>query len=132
MRNIQIKTKKELANLRRAARITARIFDEIRPLVTTGSRESDIAKAIERKMAERGLRKAFKTIVGSGANAANPHAPVTGREIGVNDCVMIDFGVVYKKQRGDMTRTFIVGRLPSRMKKIYRAVQEAQKEAIRT
>jgi len=129
-RDIQIKTKQELEYLRKAAKITVRIFDEIKPMVRPGVSEADIAQAIAKKTREQGLTKAFKTIVAGGPNAAHPHAPITDRKISKNDCVVIDFGVRYRRQRSDMTRTVIVGRPGPGIKKIYNAVRDAQRMGI--
>ena len=125
------KTKREIKYLTKAARITKDIFAAISKSVKPGTSEREIARAIERAIKERGLRRSFETIVASGPNAARPHAKVTGRRIKKRDAVVIDFGVIYKGFHSDMTRTVIVGKIDSTMKRLYDAVKTAQKMAIK-
>jgi Xaa-Pro aminopeptidase len=44
--------------------------------------------------------------------------------------LLFDWGAVYKGYCSDLTRTFMIGRVSSKMKKIYQAVYEAQQAAI--
>jgi len=95
-----------------------------------GVSEEEIARLIEAGIKQYGLRKSFKTIVASGPNAANPHAEVTQRKIRHGDAVVIDFGVIYRGQHSDMTRTVRVGRLNKKIESIYRVVHNAQRLGI--
>jgi len=127
----QIKTKSEIAKLKKAAAIAIKIYRSVSKEIKPGMAERDAAQKIEHAIREAGLKRSFKTIVASGPNAAMPHARPTDRKIGKRDVVVIDFGVVYRGYRSDLTRTVVFGKMPSRMKKAYSAVAEAQALAIR-
>lgn len=125
-----IKYNKEIRLIKRAALITKDIFETISRDLKPGAREKDIAKKIEYIIKKKKLKRSFKTIVASGPNAAKPHAKLTNRIIRDNDIVVVDFGVVYKGYHSDLTRTFIIGRINRKLKKIYNVVKEAQIKAI--
>ncbi|MCQ9206626.1 MAG: M24 family metallopeptidase [Omnitrophica bacterium] len=125
------KSKNAIRNLTEAAKITKNIFTAVRPEIKPGASEREIARKIENLIMKRGLRRSFTTIVASGPNAAKPHAKLTDRKIKKNDLVVVDFGAIYKGQRGDMTRTVIIGKMEKRMRELYNAVATAHKMAIK-
>lgn len=120
-----------IKNLARAAKITKGIFAVVSKGIKPGACEKDIARAIETLIKQKGLRRSFRTIVASGPNAARPHVKVTKRKIKANDVVVVDFGVIYRGYRSDMTRTVIVGKIDAKMRNLYSAVKTAQQAAIR-
>lgn len=125
------KSAKEIKCLAKAAKITSGIFRTVAKQIKPGSREIEIARSIEGIIKKKALKRSFRIIVASGPNAAKPHAKVTGRKIKSNDVVVVDFGVIYRGYHSDMTRTIIVGKADSAMRKLYNTVKEAQKMAIR-
>lgn len=125
------KNKTEIKYLRKAALITKRIFDSISKNIKPGRSESEIARAIELAIKNKGLRRSFKTIVASGPNAAKPHAKITTRKIKKSDLVVVDFGVIYGGYHSDMTRTVIVGKISPRLRRLYDTVKVAQTAAIK-
>lgn len=126
-----VKSKKEIKNIRTACKITIKIFNQIKKGVKPGITEKEVAALIDRSRKQKKLKKAFKTIIGSGPNGAHPHAVLTDRAIKNGDTVVIDFGIVYKKYRSDLTRTLIIGKISPLMRRIYKTVEEAQKMGIR-
>lgn len=126
-----VKTGKEIGYLYSAAKVTVEIFKEISSLVKPGVLDRTIRDEIERQIKKRGLRRSFKTIVGCGANAADPHAKVVGNKVAEDDLVVIDFGVVLNGYHSDLTRTVVVGNPGKRLRKIYNAVEIAQNFAIK-
>ena len=125
------KTRKEIALLTKSAKITKDILAVISKRVKPGVSEIEIACEIKNIIRQKGLRCSFGPIVACGANAANPHAKSARRKIKRNDLVVIDFGVVYKGYRSDMTITIIVGKINPTMRKLYKTVKDAQEMAIR-
>jgi len=125
------KNAKEIKYLAKAAEITLDIYRVVAAQIKPGVREVEIADNIENIIRKRALKRSFQTIVASGPNAARPHAKVTKRKIRPNDTVVIDFGVIYKGYHSDMTRTVMVGKPDSTMRRLYGVVKTAQKMAIR-
>ena len=111
--------------------ITSDLYKAARKWIRPGERECDIARALERLIKKKGLKRSFRTIVASGPNAAKPHAKPTARIIKKNDVVVLDFGVIYKGYHSDMTRTVLLGKIEGKMRRLYSAVKAAQKKAIK-
>ena len=126
-----VKDVAEVARLRAAQELTARVFEEVLPWVRPGVRELDLAAEIDYRMKQHGARgPAFETLVASGPRSALPHARPTEKRLGKNELVIFDLGVILDDYCGDMTRTVCLG-LPSvRAKKIYYAVEEALARAV--
>ena len=109
----QVKDPGELARIERAAAIADAALAEVRPILSEGPSEREVALTLDTAMRRLGAQdRAFETIVASGPNAAQPHARPTTRRIGQGDPVVIDFGAVFDGYRSDMTRTFCVGGEP--------------------
>ena len=52
---------------------------------------------------------AFETIVAAGPNGAEPHHRPSGRRVGRQEMVTVDFGARVDGYCSDMTRTLLVG-----------------------
>ena len=131
MRRVRcVKGAAEIKALRKAALITREIFKKVEPCVRPGVTEKYVAWLIEKERRSYGLRRSFKTIVGSGPNGAIPHAVPSDRRLRNNELVVIDFGVIYKGQHSDMTRTVVLGRPSASLAGIRRAVVKAHRYAI--
>ncbi|HEY8497776.1 MAG TPA: Xaa-Pro peptidase family protein [Limnochordales bacterium] len=128
-----VKSAAELERLRRAVRIADEAFAAVVPALRAGMSEREVAWRLEAFMRERGAeRMAFDLIVGSGPNAALPHAAPGPRRLQPGDTVVLDFGCVYEGYHSDMTRTVVVGpTVEPRAQEVYRLVLEAQQAGIR-
>jgi Xaa-Pro aminopeptidase len=73
---------------------------------------------------------AFDTIVASGERTSLPHAHPTVHSIESDQLLLIDMGAAVSGYASDMTRTFAVGKLNPKARRIYRAVLESQMAAI--
>jgi len=124
----QVKDRGELARMARAAAIADAALGEVLPLLSRGSREDEVALALDTAMRRLGAEdRAFETIVASGPNAAKPHARPTKRTIVEGDPVVVDFGAIFEGYRSDMTRTFCVGgEPPGTLARVFEVVGEAQ------
>lgn len=125
-----VKAADEIASIRAGVELTARVFEEILPLVRPGVRELELAAEIEYRMKQHGARgPAFETIVASGPRSALPHGRATRKRLAQNELVVFDLGAIMGDYHSDMTRTVYLGRPPARVKNLYNAVREAQASA---
>ncbi len=128
-----LKDKAEVASIRASARVTARAFEQVLPLVRPGVRELDLAAEIEYRMKQQGASgPAFETIVASGPRAALPHGRATRKRLARNELVVFDLGAILSGYHSDMTRTVYLGRPSARVKRTYRAVRDALERARET
>ena len=93
-------------------------------------REQDLAAELEYRMRRLGAEKpSFDTIVAGGEHSALPHAqPGKARLDG--GLVVVDMGAMLDGYASDMTRMLHVGSPGAKVKRMYRAVWEAQLAAI--
>ncbi len=123
-----IKTKKEIALITEACKITDAIFKKMIGdfKFTT---EQELADFIKKEIKERKLRPSFPPIVAAGKNASEPHH--VPRPSVLKGFIVIDFGVVYKKYMSDMTRTIYVGTPSKKEREMYKLVLMAEEKGIR-
>src|SRR6202158_374543 len=125
-----VKDATEIDRIRDAARVGSEAMEETIRLVRPGVTELDLAAEIGYKMRRKGASgESFEAIVAAGPRSALPHARPTARRIGQNELVVIDLGVILRGYCSDLTRTVYVGRAPSRVRRWYQAVLEAQAAA---
>jgi Xaa-Pro dipeptidase len=105
--------------------VMAGVQEEIRP----GISEKELALYIETEYKRLADTVSFNPIVASGPNAALPHHHPGDRILEKGDFVVVDCGAKYKGYCSDITRTFCLGKATEEMKKVYRAVQEANVKA---
>jgi Xaa-Pro aminopeptidase len=125
------KDKGEVSAIRASARIAAKAFERMRDEIRAGLTENEMAGMLELEIRRLGSRPAFETIVAFGPNASRPHHKPTGRRLRKSDTILIDFGVRYRGYCCDLTRCFVVGQATAYYKKVYEAVEEAQRSAIK-
>jgi Xaa-Pro aminopeptidase len=125
------KEPQEIARMRKAGVLAGRVLTAALKLLKPGVRELEIAAEIEYQMRRQGAsRPAFETIVAFGARSAYPHARPTAKRLRKNELVVLDLGAILGHYCSDITRTVFVGRAPARIRRWYRAVQDAQSVAI--
>jgi Xaa-Pro aminopeptidase len=122
-----VKDAGEIEAVREAARLASRVLDETLGLVRPGVREDELAAELDYRMRRGGAEgPAFETIVASGARAALPHARASSKRLKKTELVVIDMGAILRRYCSDLTRTVYLGRAPKRIRRWYRAVEEAQ------
>jgi Xaa-Pro aminopeptidase len=125
------KEPQEIAQMRKAGVLAGEVLAAALKLLKPGVRELEIAAEIEYQMRQRGASgRAFETIVAFGERSAYPHARPTAKRLRKNELVVLDLGAILGHYCSDITRTVFVGRAPARVRRWYRAVQEAQSAAI--
>jgi Xaa-Pro aminopeptidase len=121
----------ELAAMRRAAQLADEVMASAAQMLKPGVREFEIAAEIEYQMKKRGASgTAFETIVAFGERSALPHARATAKRLRKNELVVLDLGAILAHYCSDITRTYFVGRAPSRVRGWYQGVLEAQSAAV--
>jgi Xaa-Pro aminopeptidase len=126
-----LKSESEIELIRRSVATNSKAFERAARRVRTGIRERDLAAEIDHQMRRLGAEKpAFETIVASGERSALPHAHPTGAVLKSGQLVLVDMGAFQDGYASDMTRMLFLGVPGARVKRLYRAVLEAQMAAI--
>lgn len=98
-----IKTKYEVATIRKACKISGKVFDSVKREINGKITELELKGLVEYFIAKYGCIPAFSTIVATGKNIAEPHHLAENKKL--EKTVLIDFGVRYKGYVSDVTRT---------------------------
>ncbi|MGA3044122.1 MAG: Xaa-Pro peptidase family protein [Bryobacteraceae bacterium] len=126
-----LKSATEIELIRRSVRTNSKAFELAARRVRPGLRERDLAAEIDHQMRRLGAEKpSFETIVAAGGRAALPHAHPTGAVLKAGQMVLIDMGAFQDGYASDMTRMLFLGPPGARVRRLYRAVLEAQLAAI--
>jgi Xaa-Pro aminopeptidase len=122
----------ELANMRKAAAISAEAHIGAMALAEPGKHEYEIEAHFREVFRRCGSeRPAYTPIVGSGPNATVLHYNANNRRLGEGELLLIDAGCEYGYYAADLTRTFPVsGRFSAAQRRVYDIVLEAQLAAI--
>jgi Xaa-Pro aminopeptidase len=126
-----IKDKYELDAIRRAVKVSDRVFGAIIQMLRPGLTELDVAAEIaylHRRYGAEG--DAFDPIVASGRRAALPHARASAKRIRRGELVLLDFGCRVAGYHSDLSRTVAVGKPSARLSSMYKVVLDAQTQAI--
>ena len=123
-----IKSQEELKDFRNVCKANLEILETIPDWVTLGMTEREIKAKIEYKYMKLG-KPSFPAIVGTGANAADPHHNTSMKKIETG-VLLIDTGLQIDQMCSDITWTFWVGNKPSdEFLKAYRALYESKEIA---
>ena len=126
-----VKSPEEIARIRRSVAINSQAFEEAVAQVRAGTKERDLAAELEYRMRRLGAEKpAFETIVAGGPRSALPHAQPADAPLKTGALVVVDMGAMAEGYASDMTRMLFVGTPGAKVKRMYRAVLEAQLAAI--
>jgi Xaa-Pro aminopeptidase len=127
-----VKDDGEVAVMREAAALIGQVFAHTLPSMKPGVSELELAGRLELNMKRLGASgPSFETIVASGPRSAWAHARPTPKVLRKGELVVLDQGVILHGYCSDMTRTVFLGRAPQKVRRLYRAVLEAQEAARR-
>lgn len=119
-----------LPAIRKAARMTYAAFRELPMYICLGMTERQLAWRMGRLLEKFGSQqRAFPVIAAFGEQSAEPHHKANGRRLKLGDMIKVDAGAVYQQMRGDVTRTWFMGKPTAQFKRRYRAVYQAQQLA---
>jgi Xaa-Pro aminopeptidase len=128
-----VKTDDEIATIRASVQLNSAALEQSLHYFKPTMSEVDFAAEIEYRMRLLGADgTAFNTIVASGTRTALPHAHPTDHPIGRDALLLIDMGAIVAGYASDMTRTYAVGKLDTKIRRMYRAVLESQLAALDT
>jgi Xaa-Pro aminopeptidase len=129
----RIKDDQEIGRMRESARIGARGMQEAIRATKPGLYEYQIAALAEFYFKSDGaMGPAYFPVVGSGPNSCILHYHANARRTEAGDMVVMDFGPDYQYYHCDITRSFpVTGVFTPEQAKVYQAVLESQKAALR-
>jgi len=127
----KIKSEEEISRISQAVLIVKTAIKKVAHLIKPGVTEKEIkGRLIYEALKLGGEKESFDIIVSTGKNSAIPHWKSGDSEIKEGDSVIVDAGIVFKGYVSDITRTFLVGKVSSELKKIYDLVLTAKERAV--
>lgn len=127
----KVKDDHEIGLLRKSAEVAEEAFEAIRSEIQAGQTEGYLAGLLIMEMKARGADDpSFPPIVATGPNSALPHYRPNESSIAKDTLLLFDWGARVGGYCSDLTRTFAIGRVPAKLKKIHNIVLEAQQTAI--
>src|SRR5271166_220322 len=138
-RERMIKDADELACIRAAVALGAKLFDRALEVLRPGVKEVEVAAEMELAARRAGAEAmSFPTIIASGPRSALPHGRASEQAITPGGFVVCDFGVILTGYCSDQTRTVWVGAASGARESAtekgtrhaYQSVKEAQEAAI--
>jgi Xaa-Pro aminopeptidase len=133
MTNIRkVKDDHEIDLVRKAIAVSEEAFDAIKDDIKVGLSENHVAGLLISELRSRGAEtSSFEPIVATGANSALPHYRAGETLIQKDQPLLFDWGAIYQGYCSDLTRTFLVGRVSSKIREAYSVVLDAQAAAIK-
>ncbi|MBF0484815.1 MAG: aminopeptidase P family protein [Candidatus Omnitrophica bacterium] len=125
-----VKTKAEVDNILQALKIHKKALKSLKQWIKPGVTEQDVLNKLKRFIDINNTNFSFDSIIASGSNSCLPHAKVTERKILDNEAVLVDIGFDFNGYKSDLTRMFVLGRIPELQKQVIEQVREAQASAI--
>lgn len=122
----------EVEKLQRAADITDDAYERVVVRLRIGQSEIDVALMIASAIGDLGGALAFRPLVQSGPNSAQPHFEPSGRKLAPGDLVLLDFGGAFGGYKADTTRMAVVGEPDGKQREIHELVLAAHDAAIAT
>ena len=127
----EVKSEEEIKVIRKSARITVKIWKEVKRKIRVGLSEKEIASLVDVAIKKSGCENSFPTIAAAGVNTAYPHSIPTSRKLKRGEHVLVDFGIRYKGYCSDLTRIWDKGRINRQIEAFKTHVQKAHDEAIK-
>lgn len=126
-----VKDDHETGLIRKSIACAQEAFEAFRTQIQVGQTENYLAGLLILEMRSRGAADySFPCILASGAPSSLPHYRPTDALVQTNQPLLVDFGALFQGYCSDLTRTLMIGRVPAKMKDIYRITLEAQEAAI--
>lgn len=121
----------EISCMAAAADLHVAALAEVTPLLRPGTREQDVALALEFALRKLGAEeKAFDIIVASGVRGAMPHGVASSKLLAEHELVTIDFGCRLAGYHSDETVTLALGEVSDELRSIFDTVLAAHDRAL--
>jgi Xaa-Pro aminopeptidase len=130
----KVKDDHEIDLIRKSVAIAEEAFTAIRDEIKPGQTENYLAGLLIMELRSRGAsNSSFLPIVATGANSSLPHyRPSDDKtELEKDQPCLFDWGAVLNGYCSDLTRTFMIGHAPHKIREIYKIVYDAQVAAIK-
>lgn len=121
-----VKAPAELSRMLAAQAVTDAAFEHIVGFMRPGMTEREVQLELEDFMIRHGGEGlAFRSIVATGANGADPHAVPGDTRLQAGQCVVMDFGAKAFGYCSDMTRTVFLGQPDGLMASAWEVLRRA-------
>jgi methionyl aminopeptidase len=128
---IIIKSPREIELIRQSCRIVVDTFERIEQIIGPGIETREIDSEVEKYIHSWGAKPAFKGYRGFPASACISindevvHGIPNKRKLKPGQLVSIDIGVEFQNYFGDGAKTFVIGDISDKTKKLIRVTKEA-------
>jgi len=128
---INIRSEEEIESIRKACRIAAQVLEELMGYIKPGITTKELDEIGERLIRKKEAYPAFKGYRGYGfatcisLNHEVVHGIPSNKKIKEGDIVSLDVGVKLGRFYGDIARTFAVGEVGKKAKKLLKVSREA-------
>lgn len=129
---MQLKSKSEIDQMRKAGAITGQILLELGEMVKPGVTTADLDLFAQLRTKELGAKPAFKGYNGFpgtlcvSVNEEVVHGiPSKKRILNEGDIIGVDFGVIYDGWYGDSAKTFCVGKVSAEVDKLVKTTEKS-------
>ncbi len=127
----KVKDDHEIDLIRKSCDVAEEAFNAVRSSIQAGETEGYLAGLLVMEMKARGATDpSFSPIVATAAHSSLPHYRPDETVIQKDAFLLFDWGARVNGYCSDLTRTFAIGRVSAKMKKIHNVVLEAQLAAI--
>src|SRR5689334_9597978 len=125
-----IKSEHEIALMRLAAKATLAAYEAAYRGLKAGMTQKQFQDLIAAAHTLLGFEGGADVQVGE--YSSFPHGSVAPQQIVEGTIVMMDGGCEVEGYASDITRTFVLGKAPDKMKRVFEIVREAQTAALKT
>jgi Xaa-Pro aminopeptidase len=126
-----VKSKTELALIRKACDLTAAGFSRVLKFTKPGVRETEVEAEFAHEFIRKGSQFAYLPIIATGLNACCLHYVANSSVCHEGELLLLDVAAAYANYNADMTRTIPVsGRFTRRQKRVYNSVLRVLRQCI--
>jgi len=128
----EIKNEKEIKNIKKACKITNKIFSSLVKNIKTKKIKTELSVSdfLGTEAKKFGCELAFNPVVASGKGASIPHYEAQNIKL-KKGFLVLDFGVKYKNYNSDITRTIYIGKPSKKDIELYNLLLNIQKNTIK-
>jgi len=126
-----IKTPAEIALMKKATDVTIAAYRWVWPRIRIGMVPHEISALMDAATIKLGGTPEFSLVL-LGEAAAYPHGSHQPQRVREGEVVLMDCGCTVQGYQSDVSRTFVPGKAPDDVRKVWETVHEGQQIAFRT